>query len=81
MLKTSFPELAIQVCKFINLLPFIQSIKYPDGLKIYLQVLNVDAYQGRENAIIIVSFTRSNSEKNVGFTRSPNRLNVAISRA
>lgn len=42
---------------------------------------NVDAYQGRENAIVILSLVRSNDSKVIGFMNVSNRLNVAISRA
>jgi hypothetical protein len=41
----------------------------------------VDAFQGKENDIIIYSFTRSNQNWNVGFLAELRRLNVAITRA
>ena len=41
----------------------------------------VDAYQGKENAIVILSLVRANSEIITGHVGHPNRCNVAISRA
>ena len=44
-------------------------------------VNTVDAFQGKECPIIILSFTRSNPRQAVGFVDDPHRLNVALSRA
>ena len=44
-------------------------------------VNSVDAFQGKECPIIILSFTRSNRQQAVGFVDDPHRLNVALSRA
>ncbi|MGO7661624.1 AAA domain-containing protein [Rhizobium ruizarguesonis] len=41
----------------------------------------VDAYQGKENEIVIVTLVRSNSEKKSGHVGRENRCNVAVSRA
>jgi energy-coupling factor transporter ATP-binding protein EcfA2 len=50
-----------------------------------LRVGTVDAFQGREFDVVVVSLVRSNShedpQRRFGFTLSPNRLNVAMSRA
>ncbi|MFZ6693837.1 AAA domain-containing protein [Undibacterium sp. SXout20W] len=46
-----------------------------------VKIDTVDSYQGKENRIVIVSLTRSDSEKSTGFLRIPNRINVALSRA
>lgn len=40
----------------------------------------VDAFQGREEDIVIYSVTRSNKENKIGFLRDKARLNVALSR-
>jgi superfamily I DNA and/or RNA helicase len=41
----------------------------------------VDAYQGKENSIVIVTLVRSNGEKKPGHVGRENRCNVAMSRA
>lgn len=46
-----------------------------------IEIDTVDGFQGREKEIIILSLTRSNSEKNIGFLRDLRRLNVSITRA
>lgn len=48
---------------------------------IHILVNSVDAFQGKECSVIIVSFTRSNRRQAVGFVDDANRLNVALSRA
>lgn len=45
-------------------------------------ITTIDSFQGREDDIIIISFTRSNDNPNeVGFLNELNRINVALSRA
>jgi hypothetical protein len=46
-----------------------------------VRVDTVDAYQGKENRIIIVSLVRNNPDSSMGHVRSHNRINVALSRA
>jgi hypothetical protein len=46
-----------------------------------VDVTTVDAMQGREADVIILSCVRSGCKGTLGFIRNPNRLNVAISRA
>lgn len=41
----------------------------------------VNAFQGRERDVVVVSFVRSNGEQDLGFVSDPRRLNVSISRA
>jgi superfamily I DNA and/or RNA helicase len=48
---------------------------------IRVTINTVDAFQGKECPIIVLTFVRSNRRKAVGFVDDPNRLNVAISRA
>jgi serine/threonine protein kinase len=41
----------------------------------------VDAFQGRQADIVVLSLTRSNPQRRIGFMRERPRLNVALSRA
>ncbi|KAF7955588.1 hypothetical protein EAE96_004514 [Botrytis aclada] len=47
----------------------------------YFKVYTVDAYQGEENEVILLSLVRGNPHSSVGFLRSKNRVVVALSRA
>jgi predicted DNA helicase len=51
--------------------------RLPEGIKIS----SVDAFQGREKEVIIISFVRSNKQKELGFLEDMRRLNVSITRA
>ena len=46
-----------------------------------LEIDTVDAFEGREKDIIIVSLVRSNRRRDIGFLRLMQRINVALSRA
>jgi superfamily I DNA and/or RNA helicase len=46
-----------------------------------LEVETVDAFEGREKDIIVLSLVRANPAGQVGFLREEPRLNVAVSRA
>jgi superfamily I DNA and/or RNA helicase len=46
-----------------------------------LQIDTVDAFEGRERDIVLVSLVRSNLEQQTGFVQIASRLNVALSRA
>jgi len=46
-----------------------------------LEINTVDAYQGREKDIIIISCVRASQDKNIGFLSDFRRMNVAITRA
>jgi hypothetical protein len=46
-----------------------------------LRIDTVDAYQGKENTIVILSLVRSNKHGESGHVSSDNRCNVAVSRA
>ncbi|WP_240842091.1 IGHMBP2 family helicase [Acidaminobacter sp. JC074] len=46
-----------------------------------IEIDTVDAFQGREKDVVIISFVRSNPSNNIGFLKDFRRLNVSISRA
>jgi len=58
-----------------------QAIKIGKNLDPAIEVDTVDAFQGREKDVVIISFVRSNQEKRIGFLKDYRRLNVSLSRA
>ncbi|XP_060875365.1 NFX1-type zinc finger-containing protein 1-like [Metopolophium dirhodum] len=46
-----------------------------------IRVSSVDAYQGEENEIVLLSLVRSNNNHSIGFLKTNNRVCVALSRA
>ncbi|CAJ0561710.1 unnamed protein product, partial [Mesorhabditis spiculigera] len=53
----------------------------PSNLYEAIEIENVDAFQGREKEVIIVTCVRSNEHGGIGFLQDSRRLNVAITRA
>ena len=46
-----------------------------------IKISTVDAFQGKEKEVIVISFVRSNREGDLGFLEDLRRLNVSITRA
>lgn len=49
--------------------------------RINLVINTIDAFQGQERDVVILSFVRANPEANIGFLSQRQRLNVALTRA
>jgi len=54
---------------------------YPEEFRRIVVIDTVDAYQGKENEVVIVTLVRSNNERKPGHVGRENRCNVAMSRA
>ncbi|WP_152016483.1 MULTISPECIES: AAA domain-containing protein [unclassified Bosea (in: a-proteobacteria)] len=73
------------ICMYAQQAELISSLvvssDLPQELRNLIKVDTVDAYQGKQNRIVILSLVRSNFERDMGHVRSRNRINVALSRA
>jgi DNA polymerase III delta prime subunit len=74
------PDLTVGVISFYSeQISQIQSRLAEEGLEHRAEVGTVDAFQGRDFDVVLLSCVRSG--RGVGFLALPNRLNVAMSRA
>lgn len=73
------------ICTYAQQAELIQNMISTSDLSAAMRQLvkvdTVDAYQGKENRIVVISLVRSNAENQMGHVRSKNRINVALSRA
>ncbi|MCZ4348034.1 AAA domain-containing protein [Devosia neptuniae] len=73
------------ICMYAQQANLIEELLTSSGLpasfRSMVRVDTVDAYQGKENRIIIISLVRNNPDSSMGHVRSDNRINVALSRA
>ncbi|MDT8760555.1 AAA domain-containing protein [Sphingomonas psychrotolerans] len=56
-------------------------LPFPEAFRRLVTIDTVDAYQGKENSIVIVTLVRSNPDHMPGHVGRENRCNVALSRA
>ena len=61
-----------------HIFPLVRQFKLPYEV---IEINTVDAYQGREKDIIIISCVRGSEEGKLGFVNDYRRMNVAITRA
>lgn len=83
-LVTLAPDLSIGViAPYKGQVKLIESMVYREVVnkRDSLRISTVDAFQGQERDVIIISTVRNNPERNIGFVRDEKRLNVAITRS
>jgi len=59
----------------------LSELKYPPALLKRISINSVDAFQGQERDIVLISLTRSNAQGIIGFLSEEKRMNVAMTRA
>jgi serine/threonine protein kinase len=73
------------ICMYAQQANLIEELLVSSGIspefRSLVRVDTVDAYQGKENRLVIVSLVRNNTASNMGHVRNANRVNVALSRA
>ncbi|MDK2886618.1 MAG: hypothetical protein PWP54_1177 [Thermosipho sp. (in: thermotogales)] len=67
---------------FIGIItPYDDQVDLIKSFNLDVEVNTVDGFQGREKEVIIISFVRSNTKKELGFLTDLRRLNVSITRS
>ncbi|WP_018249299.1 IGHMBP2 family helicase [Orenia marismortui] len=69
-------ELAV-ISPYKDQVDLIKGLSKREGI----EISTIDAFQGREKEIIILSLVRSNNKAKIGFLRDIRRLNVSLTRA
>ncbi len=60
---------------------FVESSAILEPIRKLITINTVDAFQGQERDVIVISFVRSNEKSEVGFLGDIRRTNVAMTRA
>lgn len=85
LLDSGIPSSAITILApynaQISLISSTLSTRLPPAVFSELEIGTIDALQGREKDVVMISLTRSNEQGEVGFLREYRRLNVAMTRA
>jgi superfamily I DNA and/or RNA helicase len=59
----------------------LRELDLPEGVRELISINTVDAFQGQERDVILISLTRSNDRGEIGFLAEEKRMNVAMTRA
>ena len=81
LLKKSCPQSSVAVIAMYSKQADVIRKELGRDLGKGVAVDTVDAFEGRQSDLVVVSLVRSNRRGEIGFLRQPNRLNVAVSRA
>jgi len=79
-LKMISPKEIVVIAMYSAQVKRIRSLMQRNGMR-NVKVCSVDAFQGSEADVVVLSLVRSNRAKSIGFLRDSRRLNVAMTRA
>lgn len=80
-LVKAYVEAGVAESKISLITPYRAQVDYLRARIKNIEIDTVDAFQGRENDVIILGLVRSNRAGELGFLKDWRRLNVSISRA